>query len=422
MQALDKNTTEYRWINILLIATVLYVPVFNPLLPKTNFGAGFPDIDFQRITLLLIFLVIGWKFLFQWPFFRWDNWLNWVLVSALIVFLSPLWSKYYSYDPTLIQDLVTHTLMPFLVAVISLATLNNDKSIKRYCLNAVIVINILSLYAIYQFITKTSFSEGGELRSSATFGNANLLAIYLVLLQPIIIYVTETKKIPKWLGYLTFVIFLVAIATTVSRKGIITAIITFEIYFFLTHRYKQLIISVIALILAALLAAGYSEITKRFDNSVLEKDYSGKVAMVDAGIKMFKKQPIIGYGYKGYYENFYYYFRSYGHRKKYDAHNEYITTLVNFGLVGFVFFMGVFLVPFRKGWLLLKQYRQKKMSEETMRIMVGLASLVSFMISQYFAGVIYYHSPLAVCLLFANIGLMLAGNRQITIRSEDELR
>lgn len=414
MQLVSQAQKDYKWVNWLLIVAVFYVPLLNPVLPKTSFGAGLPDLDLQRITLLLLISVIGWKLLTQSSFFFVSKWLYWLYGLTFIVLISPAWADNYSYNVTLLQDMMTNAILPVLVAVVALATLRGDVSIKRYCIHAVVVVNALSLYAVFQFVTGSSFSESGELRSSATMGNANLLAIYLVLLQPIVIYATETKLIPKWIGYATLAILVVAIITTISRKGMITCFITFEVYFYLTKRYKELALSLVAALLAGIIAAGYSEITGRFDNKSIEMEFRGKAAMADSGFNMFKDNPVLGLGYKGYFENFSDYFRtSSTGRKKYDAHNEYITAMANFGLVGFVLFLGVFLYPLRRGWKYFKFYKKYRSQREMMRVMIGLTSLVSFMMSQYYAGAVFFHAPLAVCMLYANIALMLTDRKLI---------
>lgn len=399
---------DYKWASVLLIVAVMYVPLINPLMPKNTFGEGIPDFDLQRLTLIGMALLVAVKAIGQPGFLYWNSWLRWLIVFGIIVLASPLWAKGHPYTVTLFSDMATNVILPFLVAVVAIAILGNEVPLRRYCLHAVIIMNIMALMAIYQMFMKTSFSESGELRSAATLGNSNLLAIYLVLLQPIVLYATEVRVIPKWLGYLTLAIFTVGLLTTISRKGIVTGVITFEIFFFLTRRYRQMMLSLALIVIIAIVASGYANITSRFEGAEIEKNIASRSAMVNAGLEMFKASPLFGLGYNGYHDNFYKYFKTKEYKKKYDAHNEYVTALVNFGLIGFLFFVLIFVVPLRKGWQLFRIYRCHYMGHEVMRVMIGITSIISFMLSQYFAGAVYFQGPYVVCLLFANIGLMLA--------------
>jgi O-antigen ligase len=401
-----------KWLTTMMLIVVFYVPILNPLIPKTEFGAGLPDIDFQRICAVLLGITFIWTWMSVPRCLTWHRWLGNLVIFGLIVMLSPFWSDVYDYNSAILQEMFVNVVLPFLVAVSAFAALRTDKAIQRYCFHACISASILSVYAIFQFITKSSISQG-ELRSMGTFDNPNPFAVYLVMLLSIIIYATESRRIPKLIGYAVQIILLVGVLTTVSRKGIFTAFVTLEVFFVLTRRYKEIIISLGLSFILGTVAWSYSEFSGRFDDKEITMNIVGREAMAMAGLRMYIENPVIGFGYKGYYENFGDYF--YGSTKdKFDAHNEYVTTLVNFGAIGFFLFMMIFLMPLYYGWRLFITAWKLKQLNISMLTMAGICSIITFMASQYFSGAIFYLYSTVLCLLYANIGLMLAKRNDIS--------
>ena len=93
-------------------------------------------------------------------------------------------------------------------------------------------------------------------------------------------------------------------------------------------------------------------------------------------------------GYKGYYENFGKYF-PYSPERKYDAHNEYVTALANYGILGFIPFMLIFLYPLFYAFKNLKYSGlQKEMA------ILGIAVIIPFMLNIAFAGTAFYQQVL----------------------------
>jgi len=124
--------------------------------------------------------------------------------------------------------------------------------------------------------------------------------------------------------------------------------------------------------------------------------------MTAAGWKMFQTSPIIGLGYKGYYDNYGNYFPL-AKKEKYDAHNIFISALSNYGVLGFIFFMGIFLYPlFTASKIFGTQIPNKFLKDMAV---VCSSSIIPFMISGWFAGGVFYASVFT-SLLFSNTVLM----------------
>ena len=124
---------------------------------------------------------------------------------------------------------------------------------------------------------------------------------------------------------------------------------------------------------------------------------------------MFKTSPIIGLGYKGYYENFAKFYPN-PYRKKYDAHNIYITALANFGIIGFIPFIAIFFYPLKRslGYLRGENYKTINSRSRKMAI-ICLTTLVPYMVSGWFSGGMLF-SHIGMSLFYTNISLFMASD------------
>jgi O-antigen ligase len=207
---------------------------------------------------------------------------------------------------------------------------------------------------------------------------------------------------------LIFSVFLVGgIICTVSRKGMATGIIAFFIYWYLKRKYKEIIVLGIFVVILGFILSGYAIISGRFSKETLDKQFTGKCAMTYAGWQMYKESPLIGLGYEGYNDNFGRYF-PWSDKDKYDAHNIFITALTNYGLIGFIPFLCIFLYPISAARKTLKE-GNSNISDSTSKdlAIICISSVIPFMLSGWFAGGLFY-TPAVIILLYANISLFLS--------------
>lgn len=395
----------YRYSGWVFIALLCYTPILNEFIPTTNFGAGIPDMNPLRALAYLLVMVFAFEHSLGGQASVLHRWLGIICIYTLVVIASPIWSPVYSYNTVVLSNLFNTVILPVFLATIALILLRSEEVVRRYCFHLAIASGILSIIALVQFVQGSSVIHDIA-RSVATFNNPNLLAVYLVLSLAVVLYATDTNKIGKKLGYLVQLLLVLAMFTTISKKGLGTMVIAFVFYYWATKRTRNLAIIAILIAVVGVFAAGVSQFSSRFAGDELERQFSGKTAMAMAGIEMFADHPIIGLGYKGYYENFGVYLPG-TWKDKYDAHNEYVTALANYGLIGFIPFMAVFLYPLVWGWKRLRSLPPPTIREDRLRILVGLVSLITFMISQFYAGHLFYENT-AVFLLYANVALMLA--------------
>lgn len=405
MRSAIAETGSYRISTIFFIALLCYTPIFGKIIPATNFGAGIPDLDPLRILAYILILAFITEFSMVGGSKAWHPWLAIVFAFVFVVCISPIWSPVYGYDSVTSQELFNNVLLPALVAVIAISLFKNEGVVRKYCQHIMIASIVLSVICLVQFVQGSSIINE-QARSMATFNNPNLLAVYLVLSQAVVLFATDTGRIPKRIGQLAQILLVLAMFTTVSRKGLTTMVVAFALYYFFTKQYRKIVFGFIILVFLAIGASGFSQISSRFGEGMLTHQVEGKANLAMAGVRMFMDKPFLGHGYRGYYQNFGVYLPQFN-RDHYDAHNEYATALANYGLVGFPLFLLIFLYPLFWAKKRLKIIPPPLMRDQRLRVLVGFLSVVTFMMSQFYAGFLFY-SNLAVILLYSNIALMLS--------------
>lgn len=385
------------------ILALFYAPIVTPYLPKTNFGAGIPDFGFYEICLLLWFLTLlldlsKFKTSMQ-SRIKLSSW-GWILTFyTILVIASVAWSQE-SYSSKNISTLFFTMLIPLIIILVSRLYLNSDLIVAKIIKHAAFCSFWLSAISIVKFIVY----KGKNLRDARSavggLGNPNGLAIFLVLSVPVIMYGIKKQYLSvKW-GVVVLITIWGGVLGTISRKGIITLAVSYLIFLFLTKAYKLLMACILVLLLVAAVAFSNQYISQRFTHNKIEKEFTGKWIMAKAGVDMFIQKPVVGWGYKGYFNNFGHYFK-YSVVKKYDAHNNYVTALANYGIIGIISFLGIFFIPLFKSLKYLKK-RKNAPPDQRLRAVTLISFLIPFMMSAWFAGALMY-KPVIINVLYLYI-------------------
>ena len=390
------------------------MPILGVFLPKTNFGAGIPDIDLLRVLLFfLMFFFFGNLAIIKYGIKLFNKWICIIIIFTIIVIASVAWSNY-SYNTFTIQLLFFAVFIPLFMAMVALNLFIEKNNVHVYIKHIITSSCILSLVSIYQLLIG-NVAHDEEFRAVATLGNPNLLAIFLVLTLPCIIYGIEKQIVRNELRWLVPLFVIGGIVSTVSRKGLITMIFAFFLYYILKKQFKKVILLGATFTILGVLFFGYTAISHRFNKEKFKSDRESKSNMVYAGWKMFLKSPIIGLGYRGYFDNFGKYIVDprtgrYDKRRQYDSHNIFITALSNYGLVGFIPFVGIFLYPLIFSARILRHKDPPIISEfQKDMAVICISSIIPFMISGYFAGGLFYN-PVVVCLLYTHAIFVFSAN------------
>jgi len=406
-------------VKILFILLVCYMPIIGKYLPATNFGAGIPDLGPVRLTSYLLIFVFAMEsaVIKQTKIFY--KWIGFIIVYTIVVLASVSWSNY-SYSFSVINRIFDTVIVPLIIAIIALNLFSkSEDNIDTYIKNIIIASFILSLMGVLQMLlggpqnagnVGLFATSGADQRSTATFANPNTLAIFLVLTIPCLIYAMEKQLVPTIFGKIISASIVGGIICTISRKGAATAILAFCLYYFLKGRFKKIVVTGFVVLVLASILSGYVFISQRFSEDKLDKHFAGKWVMTVAGFEMYKESPLIGLGYNGYFENFGRYF-PWSIKDKYDAHNIFITALANFGLLGFIPFLGILLYPLFYSKKIIRENRIANNAENCCNMaIICISSVIPFMVNGWFAGGLINRFSVII-LLYSNIALVFASDQ-----------
>lgn len=397
-------------ISILYILLICYIPIIDIFLPKTHFGGGIPDLDAVRILsylLVLSFIIIT---ALKKEIDLFNKWSINLTFFSVIVLLSLAWSKE-PFNAQTLAAIFDSVFIPLFIAVIALNIFKEEKNVDRFIKHICWSGFILSMISLYKMIIRPDAGHAEDMVfRSAGFGhlgNPNGLAIFLVLTVPCILHAIREKTIKSIIGWI--ILFSVAggVICTVSRKGMITMLISMFLYFLLTTQFKKLSVLIICASIAIGFLAGNQNISKRFEKQELEHQIQGKARMALAGLKMFASSPLIGKGYRGYHNNWKKYFPT-SRNQKYSAHNIYITAIANYGALGFIPFMFIFLYPLFISVKILRGFKGIEIPVHLRKMsVICISSVIPFMMSAYFAGGLFY-SAVKMTLFYAVVSFVLA--------------
>ncbi|MHA2131744.1 MAG: O-antigen ligase family protein, partial [Promethearchaeota archaeon] len=362
--------------------------MFNDILPKTKFGSGIPDIDSFRAISYLLFLgsIVHWSIMKDIKIL--NRWIMTIAIFYIIVFASVAWSNF-NYNAAILRQLLDTTFIPFFIAILAINLFQNVKNVRIYLKHIVVAAFILSVISIIQMIF--ALTKGDEFRSTGMFANPNTLAIMLVLAIPCLLYAIENNLTSEIFGWIATISIIAGIVCSVSRKGIITMILCFCLYYLLKKRYKIFFCALLAFLSIGIALSDFEIVGNRFERSTISQTFENKWDMTAAGLKMFFKSPIYGLGFEGYKDNYSDYF-PWKSKTRYDAHNIFVTTLANYGIIGFVPFFLIFFIPLVAASRILL-YKVKNIDKNDSNIAIFcLTTVIPFIINGWFAGGLFYSS------------------------------
>ncbi len=359
-----------------LLLFVCYVPLVELVLPRV------PFLDVNLINFLFLALVLAFVLYsaMMKSFTIFSKWLLFMFIYSIVIVLSVAWSPRYSYDMRVFKDLFSSVFIPLTIAVIAFNVFRTDKSnLTKFVSGMYLAAVMISAVTLFQLLTGRADYEG--YRAAGSLGNANGTAIFLNLMLPFMFWGVENKLVSRKFGLAAFLITVGGVLATISRKGMVSLVMLTFIYLFLSKRYSALVSAFLFFVIIGSALFTIPEVYNRFESREIQSELAGRGGMVSAGWDMFVGHPVKGLGYKGFHENIMRY-RPVFATEKIDAHNNYITALANYGLLGFVPLLGVLLFP------LLDAYRRRQYAGTSVAY---LASALPFLFSAYFAGALFYN-------------------------------
>jgi len=248
-------------------------------------------------------------------------------------------------------------------------------SFKKFRLEDTFIYGVL-LASFVNYLIMLGFLEvpfniilpGGGNRAIGTTGNPNVLSIVMMIsILSSIIYINKNKekysKIFYYYQFLNIALALYMIVLTVSKKGIIFGTLLMFLYFMLIiKRIKGIITIGLILFITFMyfyyfiefddIIFHYNNIMVRFD--ALNTSLSGGTGwdsttirknLILSGIDAIENRPLLGYGMANFH------FVSFNGQY---AHNNYIETLANVGIIGAIVFYLIYISLIKKIFMMKK--------------------------------------------------------------------
>ncbi len=336
-------------------------------------GAARPS-EYAIVCWLITATLVLWgvrvwlapKFRFLWPPICW----------AIVPFVGyAIWRAYTAELKFPAREELLQILFAALLFLVVVNNLYGQESVRSLSFCLVGLAMIVAMYGLYQWLRPSNLVWGFERplsyqgRASGTFFCPNHMAGFLEMIMPIGLALTVTGRVKPvtriLLGYATLVS-LAGIATTQSRGGWISAMVSLMVLFLcLIRRKDQRWIAVI--MLGVMTAAGSWLYTRSVAHRSAQTYLSGherdiRQRLWVSGLQMWKDAPWTGVGP----DHFDYRFRQY--REPVDKtqvrpgrmHNDYLNTLVDYGAIGLL----LILLPMGVGvWSVIRCWRHVQRGE-----------------------------------------------------------
>ena len=217
----------------------------------------------------------------------------------------------------------------------------------------------LALYAIYQRSAGSATIEGTRAAFVGMLSDPNDLALVLLVYVPLFAELAlGTHGIRRLFWSLLLTILIAGVFSTLSRGGTLGLMAALAFTFYDRGRLslRLLLAPVLAAALIGMLVlAGVNERSSgAFKPGELDGSAQGRLDTWEAGIRMTIHNPVFGVGFGQFAGNYGSYDRNTTLPGSHAAHNSFIQTAAETGLVGFFPFMALVLLTFRVAYHLRK--------------------------------------------------------------------
>ncbi len=326
-----------------ILVIVLFILVWAPLAFGGMSPSTFLVIQGLTVAALALWMVRFWV---QRPFRLFWPPICWAALAFLLYALARCRVVEVEYAGR--QQLI-HTLVYGALFFVALNNLNRRDSATLVSLTLIAVGFALSLFAIFQFAKHYPLIWGVERealylgRGSGTFINPNHLAGYLCLTMPLALAFTAISRLSATFKVLLAygaIIMLAGIVVSVSRGGILAAIIGLVVFcaVLLLHPdfwRRALLLLCILTALGAGAATQFESVQRRFDEAVKgDKVEDSRQSYWAAAWQLFDHNPAWGVG-PGHFDIEFPSVRPWSVQSRPQfVHNDYLNTLCEWGIVG----------------------------------------------------------------------------------------
>lgn len=381
-----------------ILGLILGILIYAPVAIGAVLTAGLMFVRAMLVAALALWIlriIINKKYHLLWTPACWG-------VIAFTIYAS---IRYYSADIEYVarQELVQIIFYTALFFVV-LNNLHRRRYIPIIASVLIALGTIISLYAIYQYMTKTGkvliYPKPEQYigRASGTYICPNHFAGFLAMLLPLTLSyliagrVSYTGKI--FLGY-AWLVMAAGLVTTVSRAGWFSAAVGIvATVFVLLHNRRFWLpatLAIIALVFAGLIlySQSYSAKKRVQENRISVSDENRRIFYWRGAIRIWESSPLFGYG-SGHYDYRYRQVRE-AHNCTQGrpgwAHNDYLNTLADYGLAGLLIILstlGTIAYSIVKSWRHLKRSDPTKATNKSALALGFSTGLIALAVHSFF--------------------------------------
>jgi len=312
------------------------------------------------------------------------------LFYVVMIFSIPL-----SFWPSQSVNIFVEMLKMLVFTFLFIQLIDSQKKLKTFFWVFLIVNGFLAFNAIRDFLllgqtavlTRVGGSGGGYLEDANDFA----LALNVALPFSFYFFLSERKKILKFLFILVFILFTFGVISTSSRGGFITLVFLF---FYLVLKNKQKLLGVFLLVLIFMLIflfAPQDYWQRQMTITTYQQDESamGRIDAWKAGLRMFADRPLLGVGVGAYNVA---YGVKYGGKAGpwFSTHNAYIQIGADLGFFGILAYLALMYLIWRENTRLIK-LNQRTGDNFFLALSQSLkAALIAYSVGSLFLSVGYY--------------------------------
>jgi putative inorganic carbon (HCO3(-)) transporter len=272
-----------------------------------------------------------------------------------------------------------------LIFIVMVNVVRTESRLRWLLLLTFVASAVLSIGALNDYLAGNLSLQGTRISGSfgGIFSNPNDLALHLVTMTPLALALgLGTSNILKKLFYATAaLIFVVGIAATFSRGGVLGLIVTIVVMAMKYARRMRFVfvIGVIVLVLGAFAVAPGA-----LKNRLLTTGDASAVSRTDdlkRSIYLSLRHPLLGVGFGNYV--------FYSNQAK-ATHNAYTQVASEMGLIAAAFYILFLVAPLKPLLRIERETRDDRKKKNAYYLSLGLqASLIGYMVCSFFASVPY---------------------------------
>ena len=304
-----------------------------------------------------------------------------ILLFVIIITISTITSI----DPSgSFRDLAIHiTSIGFLFVIVN--NINSKRDFNIFIVFLVFSATLVALYGFYQYKVgvemeakwvDTVNNPDVKTRIYSVFGNPNILAEYLIMIIPISIslFWFSKKAHKKMVFLITSLILMLALILTLSRGGWLG--FAFGIFVFILLIEKRLLLSIIPVTLGALYFLPQSILNRILSiGNLADSSNSYRIRMWSITWNIIKDHWLVGvgFGHLPFKATFETYIRT---MPTYHAHNTYLETMAEMGILGFIVFISFIFVLYKYSIKKLIKGKDRYIKTMTAGVLAGLSSVL----------------------------------------------